>query len=663
MTFRIFSIKKQPKANPKGFTLLEVLIVLFILGLLATMAWSGMGLLDDGHRKKITLERMEIIRTAIMGPQGIYDAGGRRVIGGYVGDMKKFPDLWEARAEIRPDFSGSGWPNPDPGLGQSPSWILDPARVFFRPSGAFVAGQWQWHRPYRKLFDDAVNNMDHTGGLETENEGQPRGLWTRFVEDLPFDLPGHPAPGDIEGSEWKGPYLRPPVDQTIADAGHYAASDAEYEELEPRWRSSLSRETWEEGDYAPLGALGEGYDEKEKFRLLNTDGCLADGWGRALRFFITADKDRPGSTIFWIISEGPDFDGRYPAKGTCNVTVWTPDPSDTMGRNYDETLPENQDNIIMKIYSHEFETVFQDQQAQREKETRDLLSLVKKALSGDSPLGRNHGYTGSLGVFPDLYQWETDYWDNEAGAGVPYTKGQPRGLWTRTPNTMDSSDDIAPQAWGVGWRTACIKAPGGTGPDEIFKDAWGRELLFFHDAAANALMVLSPGADGIYDFGDPANPAEAVDISTYTPLAPENMDNIYFVVHAHEFFPGYLNIENITVFNATAGITKARLFQDQGAAASQVRISAALTDEDADGTADDWSTGSAGVPAYLYHDASAESIITGPRSLVIWNDTNGDNAPDSGEPAHILILNITAEPGSNTIPDIRVNSAVFIPIP
>jgi prepilin-type N-terminal cleavage/methylation domain-containing protein len=649
------------ESKQAGFTLLEVLIVLFIMGLLAAMAWSGMGLLDESQKRKITLERMEMIRTAIMGPQGIYDAGGRRVVGGYVGDMKKFPDLWEGRAEIRPDFSGNGWPSPDPGLGQAPSYILDPARVFFRPSGTFVSGQWQRHRPFRKLFDDAVSNIDHTGGLETENEGQPRGLWTRFTEDLARDLPDHPAPGETEGPEWKGPYLRPPADQATKDADHYAASDADYAELEPRWRSSLSYETWEEGDYAPLNALGEGYDDKEKFRLLNTDGCLADGWGRAFRFFITADKDRPGSTIFWIISEGPDYDGRYPAKGTCNVRVWTPDPEDTMGKNYDETLPENRDNIIMKIYSHEFETVFRDQQTEKEKTTRTLLGRVKNALTGEAPLGRNSGYTGSLGALPTLFQWETDRWDNEAA--VPYTKGQPRGLWTRTPNAMDPLDNLALETWGMGWRTAYIQTPDGTGADEMLRDAWGRELLFFHDAGANAMMALSAGADGVYVFGDPANLIEAMDISIYNPLAPENLDNIYIAVRDHEFSPGYLNIENITVFNAAAGITKARLFRGEGVAASQVRIASVLTDEDADGSVDDWSTGSAGFPCYLYHGASADAILTGPRHLVIWNDTNGDNEPDSGELAHTLILNITAEPGANTIPEIKVNSAGFTSLP
>nr|NJM04257.1 hypothetical protein [Desulfobacula sp.] len=167
-----------------------------------------------------------------------------------------------------------------------------------------------------------------------------------------------------------------------------------------------------------MGGLGEGYDDKEKFRLLNTDGSLTDGWGRALRFFITADRDRPGSAIFWILSEGPDFDGRYPAKGTCNVTVWTPDPEDTMGKNYDETLPENKDNIIMKIYSHEFETVFQDQQAEKEKATQALLDRIKKALIGEAPLGRNSGIPAALGL-------SRIYINGKRTAGTMKTKSRP----------------------------------------------------------------------------------------------------------------------------------------------------------------------------------------------------------------------------------------------
>ena len=100
--------------NPRngGFTLLEVLIVLFILGLLAAMVLPAMGVLDDRARRRITQERMDLIRRAILGPEDRFDAQGRPVIGGYVGDMRAWPDLWEARAEIKPHFGGTGWENP-----------------------------------------------------------------------------------------------------------------------------------------------------------------------------------------------------------------------------------------------------------------------------------------------------------------------------------------------------------------------------------------------------------------------------------------------------------------------------------------------------------------------------------------------------------------------
>ena len=69
---------------------------------------------------------------------------------------------------------------------------------------------------------------------------------------------------------------------------------------------------------------------KRPSALLQTEGRLTDGWGRALRFFITSDPNHAGSTIFWILSEGPDGAGTYPAKGTCGAHVWTVDAADIM---------------------------------------------------------------------------------------------------------------------------------------------------------------------------------------------------------------------------------------------------------------------------------------------------------------------------------------------
>ncbi|MCG8550094.1 MAG: prepilin-type N-terminal cleavage/methylation domain-containing protein, partial [Desulfobacterales bacterium] len=471
----------------KGFTLLEVMIVIFILGMISAMAWSALGHLDNDRRKQITMETMEKIREAVMGPAGVYDETGQRIIGGYAGDMKKFPDLWEARAEVKGSFAGTGWEAPasmSAGLGQGPDYSLDPAIVFFRPSGEFVKDRWQWLPPYRKLTDDTTNNHDHIGGLETENEGQPRGLWTFYTEDLRFDIGAHTAPGATEGDDWKGPYILAPKARKSDPGGHYAKNMDDYEKLEPVWIDAQGWETWEDGDYD--AALGESFDDKESYRLLNNDGRFYDGWGRALRFFISADPDRAGSTIFWILSEGPDHDAVYPSKGTCAGRAWTVDADDTMGKAYDETLDENQDNIVVKIYSHEYETVFERQAQEAEQQeqeseaaTTETLAAVRLALIGQSPNGLNTGFTGGLLNLPALFRWETGatpQWDDRDASSTAYTKGQPRGLWTRTPNAQDAGDDLDETNWGIGWARAYFPVPEGCDEDQVAVDAWGRRL-------------------------------------------------------------------------------------------------------------------------------------------------------------------------------------------
>lgn len=673
---------KKPACRQAGFTLLEVLIVLFILGLLTAMVAPAAGVLDDRRRTEITQQQMQLLRHAIIGPDDRFDAAGRPVVGGYVGDLHAWPALWEARAEIRPDFVGTGWEDPDhlsAGLGQGPAFAMDPACVFFRPAGRFGSHAWNWYRPYRRLFDDPAN-CDHVGGLETENEGQPRGLWTRFPEDLPFDLPGYPAPGVDLGPLWKGPYIAPPLADNLSDSRHWAENDAEYRQLEPLWQGG--HETWEDGDYLPTpNQPGEFFDDKESFRLLQTEGRFVDGWGRALRFFISADPDSVGETILWILSAGADGQAIYPNKGSCSNHSWTVDAGDIMALAYDPDAQVNCDNIILKLYSRDWRALLAEEQRQREEAVRTQLERIRLALVGGAPIGLNSGFCGALGRYPRMFRWEGTGWDDQDAAANDYTVGQPRGLWTAQPGAA-AADDLPASSWGLGWRHAYLPAPAGSAAQQQLCDAWGRDLLFFYDAAHAALLVLSRGEDGLFNFGDtdtlpegapdgnndylqPADPIQVVDVTTYAVTLPQNRDNIHLLISAADWRPGYFRLPRFTVLNAGSGTTKARFFRAAAAAAGDLLSAAALVDADGDTVADDWVEGDGTPvnPAFNYDDMSAAEAFSGARYLVFWQDADADDHIDAGELYLPLIYNLQAVAGSGQYESITIDTTDFTPAP
>jgi len=665
--------QKERGGRSGGFTLLETVLVIGLLGLLAAMAVPFQ-----------TRATMEQIRAALLGdpadPERL-DEHGCPVVSGYVGDFGAWPDLWEAAPQYRETAAGTE--------------LFDPAdpnnlNVFiYRPAGSFGPNGWRWryaedlppspNSPFRRLTHDEAYNQDHIGGLETENEGQPRGLWT----DDPSGDCTEPGPPEREAclnpQLWRGPYLSPPRDQLPADAEHYAKTDADYGDLDPATDPGIG-EDWEDGDYDPDdGDPGEYFDEKEQFRLLQTDGRLADGWGRALRFFITADPDRPGETLFWVISEGPDRTGTYPKKGEISGVTWTVDPDDIMSLAYDEDDAYNRDNIVMKVSSRDWRPRLEEREACRRAVTEATLERLRRALVGSrTPAegGFNDGFTGALCRLPRLFRWETDAWDDRDDADAAYTKGSPRGLWTDMPNALDSGDDLAaPTAAsrGIGWRGPYLPAVFGSGGDEVLRDGWGRELLFFHDAAAEALLVLSRGGDGLFNFLDsdtlpdgapdgtddylePASPTEAVDVSLYDPADTVclndqgegcNADNVTLLVTAGHW-KGAPATLHLLVYNATAGATgtKAAFYRgwDFGAGAPLADAplnpgAADLTDEDGDTLSDDWYLPS----AFAYDETTAPPAVSGTRQLVLWTDGDGDGVPDAGEEGIVLPLDLRVQ--------------------
>ncbi len=637
----------EKRTGAAGFTLLEVVLVIAVLGLIAAMTLPFVGKLSDAERTRQTRETMELIRRALLGDPDRFDEAGKRIIGGYIGHFGDWPDLWEEKPELRETTTG----DPPFDLDDPDNW----ARYHYRPSGSFGKNGWSWHFPNRKLTNDILHNQDHIGGLETENEGQPRGLWT-------IDPSG-------DGSEtlnqdiWRGPYMMPPHDAKPQDGEHWATTDQEYQALNPR--RTGTGEQWEDGDYSPVdGDPGEYFDDKEAFRLLQTDGRLADGWGRALRFFLTEDTAHPGETIFWVLSEGPDRQGTYPTKGTFNGSIWNIDPSDTMATTYDENDRYNLDNIIMKISSLEWRPLIDEREAQKRAATEKTLARLRHALVGASTVaegGINNGFSGSLCRLPRLFRWEGDTWDNRDAADIPYTKGQPRGLWTRQPNSTDPGDDIDPpdtSSRGIGWRGPYLPAPYGIEEEELLLDGWGRELLFFHDRANEALLILSRGSDGRFDFLDgdtyePASPTEEVDVSTYDPADAGgfNGDNVTLLLREEEWRGALLTL-HLRIYNALPGITKAVFYRGWDfsgvvplAEAPIFPAAGDLTDEDGDGSLDDWYRPN----AFVYDETTTDPAVAGTRLLLVWQDADGNNEPDSGEQGILLPfdLGVHNDPGND----------------
>lgn len=707
--------------HPPGFTLLEVLIVLAIMGMLAAMVYPAMGYLNNRERERITQQKMEGIRRALVGDPDRFDENGRRIIGGYVGDMEAWPDLWEAAPQVKESVTGTP-PDFDAEDANNPNIY------YYRPMGRFVAGNWRWgqhpqdpqpSQPFRRLTN-AASNSDHIGGLETENEGQPVGLWT--------DDPGGEETDRLDALKWKGPYLVRPTDNKPEDGRHLAENDDQYYRLLPAYGTGPV-ESWEDGDYTPaVPDAGEYGDDKEKIRLLQTDGRLADGWDRSLRFFITSDPDHSGETLFWIVSEGADQEGTYPNKGTCAVTAWTVDDTDRMGTKYDPSLPEadrrgynsndpyNEDNIVITISSREWRAALTERNQRKRQQTEVLMEQVRRALVGTATAGENgfnNGYTGALCRWLALFRWEDatpptpedpsdDFWDDQNNEATPvrYTKGQPRGLWTGQPNT--SGDTAAedfdtlpapsltianPSATigtgsgpGIGWNGPYLPPPLGNGAENKLVDAWGRELLFFLDdgtddilhTSDDVLLVLSRGPDGRFDFGDtdtlPAGAPDGTD-DYQEPASPTEAVDLIATPYESNDAGGY-NADNVvmTVRASTwlpGWLTLETLtVENATVGTTKARF---VYGVDSGGAVQEftytanitgtWTLGP--LPAALRYDGTA---CTGTRQLVVWQDDGATaDAIDTGEMQTTVNFNLHnhngLEPRNNRILDTTLFTA------
>lgn len=596
--------------KPNGFTLLEVLVVVGIMGLMAAMIWPMRGTLDDSQRERVTTEKMDSIVEAILGHDQVKDPYDMsRIIGGYVGDMGEWPGLYEP--------GGSG-------LGDE--------------RGLFDSGRFRWS-PFKPVPD-----------TKKESLGQPRGLWTRYLMNQ--------SSPNITSDDWKGPYLTPPVTRNPALGKHYAKNQDEYvnldftdreyfhllqgsEQLTDGWNRAFRFFITEGGEtfcIVSLGARGFGYEDDY---VQDCDKDSPENEGKIVRPLRKSDwvavkthSSRRSSVttklIFLteyrieqnivraLIGESPSgpntgytgdlldwpelfnyvcrFDRDpnslettgghpYPCDGTVCMEVggtneWEVQPGEVRDENGD---------ILSGSYVRGTAGSI---------ESRNCLR-VEGALQCTSQNSQTVGFDCDLpkGI------WERQWRDPNSATTADYTYGQPRGMWDRESiedPSLQSNDN------GIGWRMPYIPKPidnhaklGQAEPEEYLSDAFEQPLHFFNLDNKDAFLILSGGDSGgfFYDYGGLGvvfefpqrtfdyrglDPNESIakrieltqeylerkkqnfKIDDYKPDSKkevdtpsgvgfyDNTDNILRVVYREEWDRGFLTVDNLWIDNLSA---------------------------------------------------------------------------------------------------------------
>ena len=112
-----------------GLSLIELLVVVTILSALALSTLALVDNTDDQFRYDDTKIRLEKVRSAILGPQGVA-VGNQLVVSGFVADIGRLPNNLEELVE----------------RGALPSWGLD-------PTTGVEAG---WRGPYLAVLPDVT---------------------------------------------------------------------------------------------------------------------------------------------------------------------------------------------------------------------------------------------------------------------------------------------------------------------------------------------------------------------------------------------------------------------------------------------------------------------------------------------------------------------------
>ncbi len=150
-----------------GFSLIELLVIVVVMGILAAVALNSMSSGVDNLRRVRTEREMDELASAIVGDPGVI-AGGQRADFGYVGDVGAFPPTLAALTE-NPGYATWDGPYLAPGYAEDTvGYRLD-----------------EWGKPYA-----------YTGGVTISSTGGGTTL-TKKIADAPSDYLANTYRGEV----------------------------------------------------------------------------------------------------------------------------------------------------------------------------------------------------------------------------------------------------------------------------------------------------------------------------------------------------------------------------------------------------------------------------------------------------------------------------------